>query len=60
MNRREAIVASVAGIAAAVAGPSVADAEVSPGERPELQPIRALLHTLLALSVLAQGILGSV
>ena len=36
--------ASIAGIAAAVAGPSVADAEASPGERPELQPIRALLH----------------
>jgi uncharacterized protein (TIGR02246 family) len=43
MNRREAIVAGVTGLAAAVAGPSVAQAE-EPAEHPEVESIRALLR----------------
>lgn len=43
MNRREAILAGVAGIAAAVAVPPPASAQTSVGENPELAPIRALL-----------------
>ena len=45
MNRREAIVAGVAGIAAAIAAPTAAEAEDSPNDNPELDPIRALLDT---------------
>ena len=44
MNRREAIIAGVAGVAAAVAVPPVAKAEASPAEHPEVEPIRALLR----------------
>ena len=44
MNRREAIVAGVAGIAVAVAGQPVARAETSPAEHPEVESIRALLR----------------
>ena len=44
MNRREAIVAGVTGIAAAIAAPTAAKAE-SQNENPELDPIRALLDT---------------
>src|SRR6478672_11206750 len=44
MNRREAIVAGVAGIAVAVAGPPVARAETSTAEHPEVESIRALLR----------------
>ena len=43
MNRREAILAGVAGIAGAVAVPPPASAQTSVGENPELAPIRALL-----------------
>jgi ketosteroid isomerase-like protein len=43
MNRREAILAGVAGIAAAVAVPPAARAQTSVAENPELEPIRALL-----------------
>jgi uncharacterized protein (TIGR02246 family) len=45
MNRREAIVAGVAGLAAAVAGQPVANAETSAAEHPEVESIRALLRT---------------
>jgi uncharacterized protein (TIGR02246 family) len=44
MNRREAIVAGVAGLATAVAGQPVAAAETSPAEHPEVESIRALLR----------------
>jgi uncharacterized protein (TIGR02246 family) len=45
MNRREAIIAAVtAGVASAVAVPTVSKAETSPAERPEVEPIRALLR----------------
>jgi uncharacterized protein (TIGR02246 family) len=43
MNRREAILAGVASIAAAVAVPPAASAQASEAENPELEPIRALL-----------------
>ncbi|MEY2604482.1 MAG: hypothetical protein QOH31_2273 [Verrucomicrobiota bacterium] len=43
MNRREAIIAGVASIAAAVSGPLAASAQTSAPEDPELEPIRALL-----------------
>jgi ketosteroid isomerase-like protein len=43
MNRREAILAGVAGIAAAVAVPPAASAQAAETENPELGPIRALL-----------------
>ena len=45
MNRREAIVAGVAGIAVTVAARPVANAETSPDEHPEVESIRALLRT---------------
>jgi uncharacterized protein (TIGR02246 family) len=44
MNRREAIVAGVAGIAVAVAGQPVARAETPAAEHPEVESIRALLR----------------
>jgi ketosteroid isomerase-like protein len=44
MNRREAILAGVTGIAAAVAVPSAGIAQTSEGGNPELDPIRALLE----------------
>jgi ketosteroid isomerase-like protein len=44
MNRREAIIAGVAGVAAAVAVPPVANAQASGAEHPEVEPIRALLR----------------
>jgi uncharacterized protein (TIGR02246 family) len=44
MNRREAIVAGVAGIAAVAAGPSDAKAQSAPAEQPEVEQIRALLR----------------
>ena len=44
MNRREAIVAGVASIAAVAAGSSDAKAEAAPAENPEVEQIRALLH----------------
>jgi ketosteroid isomerase-like protein len=44
MNRREAIVAGVAGIAVAVAAPPIANAETSSAEEPEVESIRALLR----------------
>ena len=43
MNRREAITAGVAGIAAAVAVAPTADAQASEGSNPDLDQIRALL-----------------
>jgi ketosteroid isomerase-like protein len=43
MNRREAIMAGVASIAAAVSDPVAASAQTSADENPELAPIRALL-----------------
>ena len=43
MNRREAILAGVAGIAAAVAVPPAASAQAAEDENPDLEPIRALL-----------------
>jgi hypothetical protein len=43
MNRREAIIAGVAGVAAAVAVPPTADAQASQGANPDLDQIRALL-----------------
>ena len=43
MKRREAILAGLAGIAAAVAVPPAASAETAVAENPELEPIRALL-----------------
>jgi uncharacterized protein (TIGR02246 family) len=43
MNRREAITAGVAGIAAAVGLPPVASAQASAAENPELEEINALL-----------------
>jgi ketosteroid isomerase-like protein len=43
MNRREAIMAGITGIAAAVAVPTAASAQDSSAENPELEPIRALL-----------------
>jgi uncharacterized protein (TIGR02246 family) len=45
MNRREAIVAGVAGFAVAIAAPPVAHGEISAAEHPELEAIRALLRT---------------
>lgn len=44
MNRREAIVAGVSGIAAAVTQTTVANAQASQAEHPEVEPIRALLR----------------
>ena len=44
MNRREAIIAGVAGITAAVAGAPTADAQASQGANPDLDQIRALLR----------------
>src|SRR5580693_78558 len=44
MNRREAIVAGVASIAAVAAGSSDAKAEAAPAEQPEVEQIRALLR----------------
>ena len=43
MNRREAVTAGLAGLAAAVAVPSAARAQTSEVENPALEPIRALL-----------------
>jgi uncharacterized protein (TIGR02246 family) len=43
MNRREAIIAGVAGIAAAVAVAPTAEAQASQGDNPDLDQIRALL-----------------
>ena len=43
MNRREAIIAGVAGVAAAVAVAPTADAQASQGSNPDLDQIRALL-----------------
>jgi ketosteroid isomerase-like protein len=43
MNRREAIIAGITTVAAAVAVPTAARAQDSTGENPELEPIRALL-----------------
>lgn len=45
MNRREAFIAGIAGLAAAVTVPANANAETSEseGENPELEPLRALL-----------------
>ena len=43
MNRREAILAGVVGITAAVATPPAASGQTSTDENPELEPIRALL-----------------
>jgi ketosteroid isomerase-like protein len=43
MNRRDAIIAGVATIAAALSGPVAASAQTSAAENPELDPIRALL-----------------
>jgi uncharacterized protein (TIGR02246 family) len=43
MNRREAILAGLAGITAAVAAPPAASGQTSTDENPELEPIRALL-----------------
>src|ERR1700751_6389941 len=43
MNRREAIIAGLTGIAAVVATASAADAESSQGANPDLDQIRALL-----------------
>lgn len=45
MNRREAIVAGVASVAAAIAAPTAAKAEESQNDNPELDPIRALVDT---------------
>ena len=45
MNRREAILAGVAGIAAAVVAPNTARAQESAAENPELDPLRALLDS---------------
>ena len=45
MNRREAIISGVTGIAAAVAGAPTADAQVSQATNPDLDQIRALLKT---------------
>ena len=44
MNRREAILTGVTGIAAAIAAPSSAIAQSSDAGNPELEPIRALLE----------------
>jgi hypothetical protein len=44
MNRREAIVAGMAGVAAAVAVVPAADAQASQGSNPDLDQIRALLR----------------
>ncbi len=44
MNRREAIIAGVAGITAAVAVAPTADAQASQAANPELEQIRALLR----------------
>jgi ketosteroid isomerase-like protein len=44
MNRRDAILAGVTGIAAAVAVPPVTSAQVPAAENPELEPIRGLLE----------------
>ena len=43
MNRREAIIAGVAGVAAAVALAPTADAQASQGANPDLDQIRVLL-----------------
>ena len=43
MNRREAIIAGMAGMTAAVAVPRTADAQTSLAANPELEQIRALL-----------------
>jgi uncharacterized protein (TIGR02246 family) len=45
MNRREAIIAGMAGITAAVAAAPKAEAESSEGANPDLGQIRALLRT---------------
>ena len=44
MNRREAIIAGVAGITAAVAVAPTVDAQASEGANPDLDQIRALLR----------------
>ena len=44
MNRREAIIAGMAGITAAVAVAPTAEAESSEGANPDLDQIRALLR----------------
>jgi hypothetical protein len=44
MNRREAIIAGMAGVTAAVAVASTADAQGSEGANPDLDQIRALLR----------------
>jgi uncharacterized protein (TIGR02246 family) len=44
MNRREAVIAGLTGIAAAAAVAPKADAETSEGTNPDLDPIRALLR----------------
>ena len=43
MNRREAILAGIAGMAASVAVPPAASAQAAEADNPELEPIRALL-----------------
>src|SRR6516164_9143763 len=45
MNRREAILTGVAGIAAAITAPNTARAQESAAENPELDPLRALLDS---------------
>ena len=45
MNRREAFIAGLAGVAAAVAAPPTARAQATDVEDPALEPIRALLVT---------------
>ena len=44
MNRREAILAGVAGVATAVAAAPIANAQAAATENPELEPIRALFE----------------
>lgn len=44
MNRREALVAGIAGMAATVTAPPVVNAQATPADPPEVEPIRALLR----------------
>jgi len=44
MNRRQALLAAVAGLSAAGAGALPARAQASPGTNPELEQVRALLR----------------
>ena len=58
MNRREAIIAGMAGITAAVGVAPTADAQASEGDNPDLDQIRTLLraHDVgKALSALLRG-----